>query len=207
LEGAEFFHEFVEDIFPMSYPAATALAGHLQISQSTGPISVLDIAAGSGVWGVALAQASATVSVRAVDWAPVLDVTRRVTGRFGLSDRFELVGGDLLEADFGLGHTIATLGHILHSEGEARSKKLLSRVYESLSPGGKIVIAEMVPDTGRSGPTFPLLFAVNMLVNTDSGDTFPFDEMKSWLHDAGFVNPYTLEGPGPSPLLIANKPV
>jgi SAM-dependent methyltransferase len=205
-EGSNFFHEFVEDILPMSYPAASNLARNLDIESSTDKVSVLDIASGSGVWGIALAQASKNVRIRAIDWEHVLEVTRRVTAKFGVADRFEYVAGDLMTADLGTGHQFATLGHILHSEGEARSKQLLGRVFKALAPGGKIIIAEMVPNADRKGPTFPLLFAVNMLVNTDEGDTYSFDEISSWLTDAGYVEIYTMPGPGPSPLLLASKP-
>jgi hypothetical protein len=45
-----------------------------------------------------------------------------------------------------------------------------------------------------------------MLVNTDVGDTFTYPEMKSWLKEAGFIDARTLDTPGPSPLLLANKP-
>ena len=67
--GSEFFEQFVEAIFPMSYPAATALADALGVANAKEAVSVLDIAAGSGVWGIALAQKSPKVHVTAVDWA------------------------------------------------------------------------------------------------------------------------------------------
>jgi len=50
------------------------------------------------------------------------------------------------------------------------------------------------------------LFAANMLVNTDEGDTFSFEEISGWLKDAGFVDMRLLEAPGPSPLVLATKP-
>jgi hypothetical protein len=50
------------------------------------------------------------------------------------------------------------------------------------------------------------MFAVNMLVNTERGDTFSFNEIMSWLEEAGFKNARTLEAPGPSPLILALKP-
>ena len=112
--GSDFFAQFVNDIFPMSYHVAQELAAHLNLNGAT---SVLDLAAGSGVWGIALAQSSAQVRVTAVDWAGVIPVTRNTVARFGLADRFSFVEGDLLQADFGSGHSVATLGHILHSEG------------------------------------------------------------------------------------------
>jgi hypothetical protein len=45
-----------------------------------------------------------------------------------------------------------------------------------------------------------------MLVNTDSGDTYSFEEISGWLEDAGFIHARTLESPGPSPLILATKP-
>jgi hypothetical protein len=45
-----------------------------------------------------------------------------------------------------------------------------------------------------------------MLVNTDNGDTYSFEEINAWLAEAGFTNARTLEAPGPSPLILAGKP-
>jgi len=204
--GTDFFHPFVEDLFPMSYPSAQRLAEALAIAETKKPVRVLDLAAGSGVWGIALAQQSPRVTVTAVDWPGVLDVTRKVAARLGVAARFSFVAGDLESADFGRGHDIATLGHILHSEGEKRGRALLKKTFEALAPGGVIAIAEFLVDDARTGPPVSLMFAVNMLVNTDEGDTWSFGEIAGWLRDAGFRNPRTIDAPGPSPLILAAKP-
>jgi len=204
--GGEFFEHFVEDILPLSYPAAQVLAQTLELGAKRGPVSVLDLATGSGVWGIALAQSCDRVQVTAVDWPEVLPVTRRITARFGVDGQFNYVAGDLESADFGAGHAVATLGHILHSEGEERSRMLLRKVFNALAPEGTIAIAEFLVDEGRSGPVGGLFFAVNMLVNTDVGDTYTFEEISAWLKDAGFANMRTVPAPGPSPLILADKP-
>ncbi len=204
--GSEFFQKFVNDIFPMSFPAAQVLAQHLAIDGSRSSARVLDLAAGSGVWGIALAQSSEHVRVTAVDWPDVIPITRKTVARFGLSDRFSFVEGDLLQVDFGTGSNVATLGHILHSEGGERSRALLSKTYGALEPGGTIAIAEFLVNPDRTAPLNGLFFAVNMLVNTENGDTYSFEEISSWLTEAGFINARTLDSPGPSPLILANKP-
>ena len=158
------------------------------------------------MWGIALAQGSPRVTVTSVDWAGVLPVTEKAAARFGLADRFSFVAGDLEAADFGKGHNVATLGHILHSEGEARSRSLLRKTFDALAPGGTIAIAEFLVNKDRTGPVGSLFFATNMLVNTDEGDTYSFEEISAWLTEAGFTNPRLLEAPGPSPLLLATKP-
>jgi ubiquinone/menaquinone biosynthesis C-methylase UbiE len=204
--GAEFFEKFVNDIFPMSYPAARDLADYLRLDLTSGDVNVLDLAAGSGVWGIALAQSAAQVRVSAVDWPNVLKVTRKNAEKFGLADRFTYREGDLQEADFGSGYQVATLGHILHSEGEERSKKLLAKTFDALAPSGTIAIAEFLVNEDRSGPVNGLIFGVNMLVNTDNGNTYSFEEISRWLGEAGFVDARNLASRGPSPLILANKP-
>jgi hypothetical protein len=204
--GAEFFRDFVEDLFPFNHPAARALAAHLGVAAAKGPVNVLDLAAGSGVWGIALAQASPQVRVTAVDWPEVIPVTKRVAQREGVADRFRFVAGDLREADFGTGHQVATLGHILHSEGEERSRALLKKTFAALAPGGTIAVAEWLVNEDRGGPPQGLIFALNMLVHTDQGDTFALGQIRGWLQEAGFKDVRTLEIAGPSPLVLATKP-
>ena len=204
-EGAEFFQKFVADIFPLSYPAARTLAQNLNLDGGGPAIEVLDLAAGSGVWGIALAQASERVRVTAVDWSGVIPVTKKMAAGFGLTNRFSFIEGDLLQVPFGEHHTVATLGHILHSEGEERSRALLQKTFRALASGGTIAIAEFLVNPDRRGPLNALFFAVNMLVNTDNGNTYSFEEISSWLGEAGFVNPRTLDAPGPSPLILATK--
>jgi ubiquinone/menaquinone biosynthesis C-methylase UbiE len=203
--GAAHFRDFVEDILPLSYPAARALADALAAEAGDAPMRVLDVAAGSGVWGIALAQRSPRVRVTAVDWAQVLDVTLSVAARFGVGDRVETRAGDLFEIDFGDNYQAAVLGHVLHSVGESRSRALLAKVHQALAPGGTVAIAEFLVDEARATQTNGLIFAVNMLVNTEDGDTYSFSEIAGWLKEAGFENVRSMEAPGPAPLILANR--
>jgi SAM-dependent methyltransferase len=204
-EGTQFFSELVENIIPMSYPAAQALAEHLQIAQRSTPFRVLDIAAGSGIWGIVMAQKSPKVDVTAVDWSGMIPTTKRITQKFGVSGQFKFIEGDIGEVDFGTGYDLATLGHILHSEGAERSWRLLQKTAKSLKSGGTIAIAEWLVNDERTEPLPGLMFAVQMLVNTEQGDTFSFNEIKGWLEKAGFKDVRTLEAPAPSPLVLATK--
>jgi len=204
--GGEFFHNFVVDIFPMSYPAAQALAVEMDYGPGGSPVRVLDLAAGSGVWGIAQAQSSPRVEVTAVDWPEVIPITKKTVARFGLADRWTFVEGDLLQADFGSGHHVATLGHILHSEGERRSRELLKKTFNALASGGTIAIQEFLVNKERTGPVPGLFFAVNMLVNTQEGTTWSFEDIGAWLEETGFKHVRSLQSPGPSPLILATKP-
>jgi len=203
--GPEFFSVLVKNIIPMSYPAAVTLGQSLGLAKTQRPVRVLDVAAGSGIWGIALAQQSPLVRVTAQDWAAMIPTTKRITQKFGVADRFSYVGGDVLEADFGSNYDVAILGHILHTEGENRSRKLLKKVFAALKSGGTIAIGEWLVNDARTEPLPALIFAVNMLLHSERGDTFSFNEIKNWLEDTGFKKVRKLEAPGPSPLILATK--
>jgi ubiquinone/menaquinone biosynthesis C-methylase UbiE len=205
-EGAQFWGELVEAIFPLSYPAAARAAEELGRLYPNGPLRLLDVAAGSGVWGIAAAQSDPRIQIVAFDLPTTLPTTRRFVERFGLGDRIQFRPGDIREDDLGNAEfDAALLGHICHSEGVEHSRRLLAKTARALKPGGTVVIADMLPDDDRSGPVFPLLFALNMLVHTTGGDTFSFGQYAAWLKEAGFQNPRLLEGTAPSPLILATR--
>jgi ubiquinone/menaquinone biosynthesis C-methylase UbiE len=204
--GEAFFQELVSNIFPLSYAPAKALAEHLALGDSGGPVRVLDLGAGSGVWSIPMAQSSPRVKVTAVDWPGVLPITKKHAERFGVGDRYTMLPGDLGTVEFPREQNVIVIGHILHSEGVERSKKLLRKCFDALDQGGTIAIQEFLVNPERTGPSMGLIFAVNMLINTDTGDTWSFEEIAGWLKEAGFTNPRKLDALGPSPLILATKP-
>ena len=204
-EASEFFPALVAALFRMNFPAARALSEALKVGDGNAAASVLDLAAGSCVWSLPIAQRSKHVRVTAIDWPGVLATARRHAEQHGVAAQYAFVGGDLATVDLGKGHDVALLGHILHSLGEAKSRDLLKRAAAALRPGGTIAIAEFVPNDERTGPLVPMLFGLNMLMNTEDGDVFTLAQMRGWLEDAGFRDVRTLAAPAPSPLILATR--
>ena len=48
-----------------------------------------------------------------------------------------------------------------------------------------MVIQDFVMDEGRTTPALGALFALNMLVATESGDTYTESEIRIWMEEAG----------------------
>jgi hypothetical protein len=105
------------------------------------------------------------------------------------SDRFDLV----------------ILGHIIHGQGVEAGRKLIGRAYRALRDRGLLLISEFVPNDDRSGPEVPLLFGLNMLLNTPQGDVFTMREYREWLREAGFAKITKMRAPAISPLILATK--
>jgi ubiquinone/menaquinone biosynthesis C-methylase UbiE len=167
---------------------------------------VLDVACGSGIWGIAFAEAHPDAHVTANDFPGVLPVTREFVARHGLDSRFDYLEGDLKTTEYGENRfDVAILGNIVHSEGERSSKALFAKLFRALAPGGQLAIVDMVPNDERTGPPFPVLFALNMLLHTEEGDVYTLAEYTRWLKEAGFAQVKTADIGSHSPLVIGVK--
>ena len=83
---------------------------------------------------------------------------------------------------------------------------MLKKTFRALKSGGVIAIGEWLVNDQRTEPLPSLIFAVNMFIHSERGDTFSFNQIKSWLEEARFKRVRKLEAPGPSPLILATKP-
>ena len=75
----------------------------------------------------------------------------------------------------------AYLGSVSHIYGPKENLARIKRVADSLVPGGLIAMRDFIRGLSKGAA----LFAVNMLVNTESGDTYSEEEYRSWLGTAG----------------------
>lgn len=190
----QFFPILIRTLHVLNREPARRLAKALEAGRKHPGLSVLDVACGSAVWSIAIAESDPTAHVTAHDFPGILHETRNFVLRHGLADRFDFLAGDLKEVDFGSDrYDLAILGNIVHSEGEHSSRDLFRRLHRALRAQGRLAIIDFVVDEDRTGPPPAVFFALNMLVNTECGDTYTLSEYRAWLHDAGFVSVQTAD--------------
>jgi ubiquinone/menaquinone biosynthesis C-methylase UbiE len=205
-KAEQFFPGLIRGLHVMNAEPARRLAQALGAGQTRSGLRVLDVACGSGVWSIPIAEADREARFMMQDFPGVLEHTREYLRRQGLEERCDFLPGDLKKVDFGEGlYDIALLGNIVHSEGEGSSRDLFKRVHRALKPGGKICVIDMIPNEDRTGPPFAIIFAINMLVNTAEGSTFTLAEYTGWLNDAGFSRVETVDIGFHSPVIIGVK--
>lgn len=209
-EAEAFFPTLIRSLHVLNRAPARRLAAALGLGTRHRGLRILDIGAGSAVWSIALAEADASAHVTAQDYPGVLKETAGFVTRHGLGDRFDYLAGNLNAVDFGADRfDLAVLGNIVHSEGEASSRRLFRRLHAALSSGGRLAILDFFPDEDRGGPVPAVLFALNMLVSTENGDTYTVSEYRAWLAEAGFASVETVEigedGLMPAPAVVATK--
>ena len=82
----------------------------------------------------------------------------------------------------------------------------MRKVNDALSPEGKAVTLEFIPNDDRVSPRAEALFPLVMLAGTPAGDAYTLAELKKMLEDAGFTrNEHIPLSPMPQHLVISSK--
>ncbi len=177
--------QFAETMAPMMAPVAGPLAA-LALEGRSGPVRVLDIAAGHGLFGIAIAKQNPQAHITGQDWAAVLQVAMANAGKAGVGDRYELLPGSAFDVDYGGPYDVVLLTNFLHHFDHPTCVALLKKVHAALRPGGCAATLEFVPDEDRVSPPMPAAFAMTMLASTASGDAYTLTEYTAMYNEAGF---------------------
>jgi len=177
--------QFAEQMAPMMGPMAAPL-GAVVLEGNTGPMRVLDIAAGHGLFGIEIAKQNPQARVTGLDWAPVLRVALRNAEKAGVKDRYDMLPGSAFEVDFGGPYDAVLLTNFLHHFDKPTCVGLLKKVRGALRPGGRAATLEFVPNEDRVSPPMPAAFSMTMLTTTASGDAYTLKELTAMYSEAGF---------------------
>jgi hypothetical protein len=180
-----FWRMLVPAIAPLAVPSAQAVAARLDVAKR-GPLSILDVGGGSGIYSAILLGANREAKSTQVDWPTVNQIAKGFVAKFGVGDRFHTVDGDFHTADWGTGHDVAIFSNIAHQESPAQNVALYRKFRGALHTGGTLVVSDFVVKDDRSGPPFSLLFHSQMLVGSKEGATWREADYRTWLTEAGF---------------------
>jgi 2-polyprenyl-3-methyl-5-hydroxy-6-metoxy-1,4-benzoquinol methylase len=174
---------FARNMAPLLYLPAQETA---KLLGGESEMKVLDIAAGHGLFGIAIAQLNPRTRIVALDFPSVFAVASENAARCGVSDRYSLLPGNALEVDLGTGFDAVLVPNLLHSLDQATNELLLKKAYDALAPKGRVVVVEYAPNEDRVSHPLPALFALMMLANNPGGDAYTVPEHRMMLNNAGF---------------------
>ena len=175
--------DFIGAMQNVSEPVAAEVVGRLQ------PLKfrhVLDVGAGPGTWTIALLRAVPEARATLFDLPPVIPMAKRRITEAGLARRTSFVEGDYHTDDLPAGADLVWLGAICHQNSREQNRALFARVHQALDGDGTVIIRDIVMEPSRTRPRTGAFFAVNMLVGTDAGGTYTFDEYREDLCQTGF---------------------
>jgi 16S rRNA G966 N2-methylase RsmD len=178
---------FAKAVVPFAAPTAKRVAVYVSALQER-PSTVLDIAAGHGLYGIEVARVCVEAFVTAVDWGEVLTVARANAKKAKVDDRYHTIPGNAFDVDWGYGFDLVLLPNFLHHFSRDDCIALLRKVRNSLSPKGRALIIEFVPNENRVSPPLQAMFAFWMLASTPGGDAYTLSDLESMASSAGFAH-------------------
>ncbi|MGA9750600.1 MAG: class I SAM-dependent methyltransferase [Acidobacteriota bacterium] len=176
---------FARAMAPVMAQPAERLAQ--RAARAAGPLKVLDLAAGHGLFGIAVARRNAEAQVFAVDWPSVLEVAHSNAVRAGVENRHHLLPGSAFEREFGEGYDLALVTNFLHHFDRPTCEALLRKIRTSLGGHGQVAILDFIPNDDRVTPPEAAAFSLTMLVSTPLGDTHTYADLDAMCKAAGFA--------------------
>jgi len=182
MESEEFASQFTAAMDSRGVYLAQAAAKTIDLSRRQ---CVLDIAGGSGIYACSFVTHDTHLSATVFEKPPVDRIAARAIANRGCSDRVNVVAGDMLLDPLPAGADVHLWSNVLHDWDEPVVRQLIGKSYESLPPGGLVVIHDAFLNAAKNGPLHVAEYSV-LLMHASEGRCYSTREMGQYLTDAGF---------------------
>ena len=99
---------------------------------------LLDLGGGHGLYAIAACQQNPALAAVVFDKPHVIDLTKEFINDYGLDNRIQVMGGDILRDDPGSGYDIVIVSHLLY-KFRADLPSIFGKVASALNPKGLFV--------------------------------------------------------------------
>lgn len=201
--GGSFFAPLDEYLFPIVHPLMHMICQRLGVGSRLHGVQVLDLGAGTAPGAIAVLELDIDAHAVALDFPEVIERARAYALKHHVEQRMEYWSVNLETFELPAQHfDLIFVSHVFRVLGAEQTQRLIQQCYQSLAPGGQLVVVETYNEYGPK--LFPYIVSLNMLVNTRHGDTFSSQQMRTWLANAGFqLDEWT--NVGPDPVLVATR--
>jgi SAM-dependent methyltransferase len=172
-----------------------------------GRMHLLDLGGGPGTYAIHFCLANPDMQATIFDLSTTSPYALETVGRFGLSDRIGFVAGDVVSDEIPGSYDVVWVSHLLHALGPEACRTIIQKAVSVLRPGGSLLVHEFILDNTLDGPIFPAIFSLNMLVNTEEGQSYSEADIMAMLSAAGLrdIKRLPFKGPTESGIIQGEK--
>jgi len=186
----QWLHSFIGAMHAIGAPQADRIVAKINPGEAR---RLLDIGGASGTYTTAFLRTSPELKATLFDRPEVVKMAKERLREVGMLDRTTFVAGDFYADALPAGHDLAFVSAIIHQNSPEQNEAFFRRVFQSLLPGGRLVIRDHVLEPDRTAPRPAAIFAVNMLTGTSGGNCYTFEEIRECLTRANFERVRLLE--------------
>lgn len=205
-------HKMEDEAFALAFTAAMdgrgaflspPLANAVDCSQYH---RLLDIAGGSGVYACAFAERYQNLHVAVLEKSPVDRASARSLALRGYQNRVEVITGDMFKTPLPTGFDLHLFSHVIHDWDIPEVRHLLQASFDTLMPGGMIIIHDAHLSAEKTGPLPVAEFSVFLMLCT-RGKCYSVREMTDLLEETGFQEIHYQATIAHRSVLLARKPL
>jgi len=178
----EWRESFLMGMFNMAMGMAPLIVPVIDVSNRQ---HLLDLGGGPGTYAIHFCLHNDALKATVYDLPTTRPFAESTIQRFKLADRINFMDGNYLEDPIEGRYDVAWLSHILHGEGPDDCRMIIQKAVDALEPGGMIIIHDFILNNSMDGPLFPALFSLNMLLGTESGQSYSEEQIIDMLAAAG----------------------
>jgi len=147
---------------------------------------LLDAGGGTGIFSIMAVKANPHLKAVVFDLPRVCAVARDRIRYYKTAKKVRVMEGNLLAADLPRGADVALISTILDAYDEQECRILLQKTFDALEPEGVVIVNEMMLNKDRTGPLFPAIFSLELMIERNTGDSRTVEEIRTWMKEAGF---------------------
>jgi len=149
---------------------------------------LLDVGGGSGAFSIALCQRNPALRATVLDFPNVIDVAERFVNEADLGERIETIRADAIEGEWPGDQDVILFSYLLSAVAESSFPLLLTKAWEALRPGGRLLIHDFMLDDDESGPALAALWFLQYLWGRIDGISFSAATLAQQLSGHGYVD-------------------
>jgi len=165
---------------------------------------LLDLGGGPGTYAIHFCLNNQNMKATVFDLPTTRPFAEKTIQQFKLADRIDFMDGNYLEDPVEGRYDVAWLSHILHGEGPDDCRRIIQKAVDALEPGGMIIIHDFILNNSMDGPLFPALFSLNMLLGTESGQSYSEEQIQDMLTAVGVrdIRRIAVQSPNDSGIIL-----
>jgi SAM-dependent methyltransferase len=174
----------------------------------TGVTELLDVGSGPGTYPIYLCRRFPQLRATIFDLPATSRLTEAFVRESGFSGRIQLVTGNYRADTISGRYQVIFMSNIIHGEDYEQNERLIKKlVAANLAPGGRLIIKDHILDESRAHPPVGAVFSLLMLLTTEGGRCYAFDEVKAWMTMAGLSKIDRIDLPSPltSSLVVGER--
>jgi precorrin-6B methylase 2 len=148
---------------------------------------LLDIGGGTGIFSIMAVKAQPHLNAIVFDMPAVCAVARERIKLYKVAKKITVKEGNVLTDELPGGADVALISTVLDGYDGPECRMLIKKVFSALTSQGVLIVNEMMLNEERTGPLFPALFSLELMVERNTGDSRTVGEIRQWMKDAGFV--------------------